>query len=88
LGSISVACNFNFDRTFPAFGRQGAPLAKEKKKEAAATVELPVVYDFWAKWCVPCKVIKPIFEEVEQEYKGKVDMKAIDFDESKQQSPG
>lgn len=44
---------------------------------------MPIVYDFSASYCVPCKVIKPIFEEVAREYKGKVDMQEIDAEDEK-----
>lgn len=39
-----------------------------------------VVVDFFAKWCKPCKLISPIFEEVESEYKGKATFIKVDLD--------
>lgn len=37
--------------------------------------------DFYASWCSPCKAIKPVVEEIEDEYKGKVKVLYIDVDE-------
>ncbi len=44
---------------------------------------LPQVIDFWAPWCVPCKVTKPILEKLAQEYRGKVKFRAINADKQK-----
>jgi thioredoxin 1 len=41
----------------------------------------PAVIDFWAPWCAPCLVSKPILEELAREYKDKVDFQAINADE-------
>lgn len=58
--------------------------AKTAAKPATAIKKsIPIVYDFSASYCVPCKVIKPIFEEVQKEYKGRVDMQEIDAEDEK-----
>ncbi|RTL38494.1 MAG: thioredoxin [Candidatus Melainabacteria bacterium] len=61
-----------------------APAAKSNAHDKSTQkTAMPVVYDFSTSYCVPCKVIKPIFEEVAREYKGRVDMQEIDAEDEK-----
>ena len=40
--------------------------------------KLPVIIDFYADWCGPCKMVAPLLEELAEEYKGKIDIYKVD----------
>ena len=42
--------------------------------------EVPVLVDFWASWCAPCKMIAPIVEELADEFDGQVKVAKVDID--------
>jgi len=42
--------------------------------------DVPVMVDFWAEWCFPCKTISPIVDELSKEYTGKIKVVKVDVD--------
>jgi putative thioredoxin len=59
-----------------------ASQADFEEKVVAASFKQPVVIDFWAPWCAPCKVLKPILEKLADEYAGKFLLAKVNSDEN------
>ena len=57
-------------------------LTDQNFKAEALDNSLPVLVDFWATWCPPCKMIEPIMHELVKEYEGKIVVGKIDADEN------
>ena len=70
----------------PLTGAEANPSWKGMSKEEFEKItngDVPVLIDFNATWCGPCKKLKPILAEIEKEYAGKIKVVAIDVDENK-----
>ena len=49
--------------------------------------DLPVLVDYWAEWCGPCKMIAPVLDELVEEYDGKLKIVKLNIDENQQTPP-
>ena len=56
-------------------------LTKDNFQEEAVKSELPVLIDFWASWCGPCRMVSPIVEELAEELAGTVKVGKVNVDE-------
>jgi len=53
-------------------------------EETVLKADLPTLVDFWAVWCLPCKKIAPIVDEIAAEYQGKLQVTKLDVDSNTQ----
>jgi thioredoxin 1 len=58
-----------------------AQLTNDTFKSAVASPATPILVDFWAEWCGPCKAIAPILEELAVEFDGKLRIAKVNVDE-------
>lgn len=56
-------------------------LTKQTYDGEIVNSDVPVLVDFWAPWCGPCRMLAPVIEEIAQEYEGKVKVCKVNVDE-------
>ena len=56
----------------------------EKNKDWKFEGELPCIIDFYADWCMPCKMVSPLLEELSKEYEGKFNIYKIDTEKEQE----
>jgi thioredoxin 1 len=62
-------------------------LSDEKFEADVINANGPVLVDFWAEWCGPCKMIAPILTEIADEFEGKVTVGKLNVDENNETPP-
>ena len=62
-------------------------ISDDSFQEEVLDSELPVLVDYWAEWCGPCKMIAPILDEVAQEYSGKLKIAKLKIDDNQLTPP-
>ena len=62
-------------------------MSDEKFEADVSNASGPVLVDFWAEWCGPCKMIAPILSEIADEFDGKVTVGKLNVDENNETPP-
>jgi len=57
-------------------------LTEKNFEEEVLKSQLPVLVDFWAEWCGPCRMVGPIVDEIAKDYQGKLKVAKLNVDEA------
>ena len=59
-----------------------APVTDASFKEEVLDSEIPVLVDFWAPWCGPCRMVAPVVDEMSEQYAGQIKVVKLNTDEN------
>ena len=60
----------------------GIKIDDKSFKQEVLKEDLPVLVDFWAEWCGPCRMVAPVVEQIAKEYKGRLKVFKLNVDEA------
>lgn len=65
-------------------GEKVLTLTKDNFKEDVLNAKMPVLVDFWAPWCSPCRMIAPIVDELASDFDGRVKVGKVNVDDNRE----